>query len=196
MTATQPIFVADRGIDELSHPWIRTLETFAIPFFSYTGDGRRIYASAAAESLVELTAPGPLLAEQADAAMATELGWSGHSLRLRPFALAREVPSCLDGMILAVHVATPPVGGVCGIVVVRAATARPNASNPLQGLTSRESEVARLIAMGLPTKTIAFRLGISTHTTRHHTERVFAKLGVRSRSSLAARLAGHTTLAF
>jgi DNA-binding CsgD family transcriptional regulator len=48
-------------------------------------------------------------------------------------------------------------------------------------LTARESEVARLLAMGLAIKQIAGRLGLSYHTARHHTERIYSKLGVHGR---------------
>jgi DNA-binding CsgD family transcriptional regulator len=53
------------------------------------------------------------------------------------------------------------------------------------GLTPREQEVAHLVAEGHATKQIAARLGISFHTARHHTERVFQKLGVRARVEVA-----------
>lgn len=53
------------------------------------------------------------------------------------------------------------------------------------GLTQREREVATLVADGRATKEIAARLGISFHTARHHTERVFHKLGVRARVEVA-----------
>jgi DNA-binding CsgD family transcriptional regulator len=56
------------------------------------------------------------------------------------------------------------------------------------GLTAREQEVARLVAAGRSTKEVAGALGISYHTARHHTERVFAKLGVRTRVEVALML--------
>jgi DNA-binding CsgD family transcriptional regulator len=49
-------------------------------------------------------------------------------------------------------------------------------------LTRRELQVASLLAEGRSTKEIAATLEISPHTARHHTEHVFEKLGVRSRS--------------
>jgi len=55
-------------------------------------------------------------------------------------------------------------------------------------LTRREVDVARLVGAGLRTAEIADQLGISLHTARRHSERVFAKLGVRSRAAVAARL--------
>jgi DNA-binding CsgD family transcriptional regulator len=56
-------------------------------------------------------------------------------------------------------------------------------------LTAREIEVARLLAEGKQTSEVAETLGISTHTARHHTEHVLAKLGVTSRAAVASALA-------
>jgi DNA-binding CsgD family transcriptional regulator len=55
-------------------------------------------------------------------------------------------------------------------------------------LTDREVEVASLLAVGKSNSEIASALSISEHTCRHHTERVLAKLGVRSRAAAAASL--------
>jgi DNA-binding NarL/FixJ family response regulator len=56
------------------------------------------------------------------------------------------------------------------------------------GMTPREIEVALLLAEGCSNRTIAHRLGISSHTARHHTQRVLVKLGVHSRAEAGARL--------
>jgi len=55
-------------------------------------------------------------------------------------------------------------------------------------LTKREIDVARLLALGKSNCEIAATLSISEHTCRHHTERVLAKLGVRSRAGVGASL--------
>jgi DNA-binding NarL/FixJ family response regulator len=55
-------------------------------------------------------------------------------------------------------------------------------------LTSREREVARLLAEELCNKEIASRLFISTETVKKHVNRVLSKLGVTSRREVAARL--------
>ncbi|HET9425604.1 MAG TPA: helix-turn-helix transcriptional regulator, partial [Gemmatimonadaceae bacterium] len=49
------------------------------------------------------------------------------------------------------------------------------------GLTPQEARVAALLADHRSNRDIADRLGVSTHTARHHTERVLAKLHVHSR---------------
>jgi DNA-binding CsgD family transcriptional regulator len=56
------------------------------------------------------------------------------------------------------------------------------------GLTSREVLVARLVTRGLSDADIASRLSISRHTARHHTEHLRQKLGVRSRTEVAAHV--------
>jgi len=56
------------------------------------------------------------------------------------------------------------------------------------GMTPREIEVAMLLSEGCSNRTIAHRLGISSHTARHHTQRVLVKLGVHSRAEAGARL--------
>ncbi|HET7737124.1 MAG TPA: response regulator transcription factor [Tepidiformaceae bacterium] len=61
---------------------------------------------------------------------------------------------------------------------------------PAEPLTSRELDVLRQLALGLPNKTIAFNLGISDHTVKFHVSAVLAKLGAASRTEavmLAAR---------
>jgi len=51
-------------------------------------------------------------------------------------------------------------------------------------LTQRETEVARLLLEGRPNAEVAYALGISPHTARHHTERLLAKLGLESRNEI------------
>jgi DNA-binding NarL/FixJ family response regulator len=61
----------------------------------------------------------------------------------------------------------------------------------VEPLTPREGEVLRLIAEGLPNKTIAARLEISESTVKFHVNAILGKLGVESRSEAivqAARL--------
>jgi DNA-binding NarL/FixJ family response regulator len=49
-------------------------------------------------------------------------------------------------------------------------------------LTPREKEVLQFIALGLPNKTIAGRLGISEHTVKFHVASLLSKLGASSRT--------------
>ncbi len=54
-------------------------------------------------------------------------------------------------------------------------------------LTTRESEVLRLMAQGLGNKGIAAALGISSHTAKYHVASVLAKLGAHSRTEAVSR---------
>jgi DNA-binding NarL/FixJ family response regulator len=58
---------------------------------------------------------------------------------------------------------------------------------PADELTPRELQVLQQVAEGLPNKTIAFNLGVSEHTVKFHTNSIFRKLGVRSRTEAVVR---------
>lgn len=53
---------------------------------------------------------------------------------------------------------------------------------PVEGLTSRECEVLRLVGDGATNRLVARQLGISEKTVKNHLSSVFAKLDVTSRS--------------
>jgi DNA-binding CsgD family transcriptional regulator len=56
-------------------------------------------------------------------------------------------------------------------------------------LSETESRIAELVASGLANKEVAARLFITVRTVEGNLTRIYAKLGVRSRTELAARLA-------
>jgi DNA-binding NarL/FixJ family response regulator len=56
-------------------------------------------------------------------------------------------------------------------------------------LTEREREIAELVAGGATNKQVAVALFVSDKTVERHLSNVYAKLGVRSRTELAAMLA-------
>ena len=55
-----------------------------------------------------------------------------------------------------------------------------------QALTAQEREVARGVVAGRTNREIAVELAISAKTVEHHLSRVYAKLGVRGRTQVAA----------
>jgi DNA-binding CsgD family transcriptional regulator len=59
---------------------------------------------------------------------------------------------------------------------------------PTATLSPRELEIVRMVAKGLPNKTIAKVLQISAWTVSSHLRRVFGKLGVTSRTEMIGRL--------
>jgi DNA-binding CsgD family transcriptional regulator len=54
------------------------------------------------------------------------------------------------------------------------------------GLSPRQVQIAQLVADGETNRGIAQRLHISEHTVEHHLSTIFTRLGLRSRSALAA----------
>jgi non-specific serine/threonine protein kinase len=58
-------------------------------------------------------------------------------------------------------------------------------------LTQRERQVSELIAEGLSSQEIAWRLGIARRTAESHADHIMTKLGVRTRAQVAAWVAGH-----
>ena len=52
-------------------------------------------------------------------------------------------------------------------------------------LTTRQDEVAKLVAQGMSNKMIARQLGISVGTVKLHMQSIFNRVGVRSRVMLA-----------
>jgi HD-GYP domain-containing protein (c-di-GMP phosphodiesterase class II) len=60
--------------------------------------------------------------------------------------------------------------------------ARPQAA---AGLTTREAEVLRLLALGLTTRQIADRLVISPKTADHHIQHIYSKIGASTRGAAA-----------
>lgn len=59
---------------------------------------------------------------------------------------------------------------------------------PAVNLSPRELAIARLIAKGLPNKSISDLLDISPYTVATHLRRIFVKLGVSSRAAMVAQL--------
>jgi DNA-binding CsgD family transcriptional regulator len=71
---------------------------------------------------------------------------------------------------------------------VRLVAVRRGAHSPMSMLSPREREIARMVALGYPNKTIASVLDISSWTVASHLRRVFMKLQVTSRAAMTTRL--------
>lgn len=63
-------------------------------------------------------------------------------------------------------------------------------TGPVAALSSREAEVAKLVAAGLTNRQIAERLVISERTAQNHVQHILTKLGFTTRSQIAAWTAG------
>ena len=74
-------------------------------------------------------------------------------------------------------------------LVATGATAHSGRSATLGELTPQEARIAGLADEGLSNPEIAARLYISTNTVEYHLNKVFRKLGIRSRTQLHRALA-------
>ncbi|GLW61807.1 DNA-binding response regulator [Actinomadura rubrobrunea] len=70
------------------------------------------------------------------------------------------------------------------------ASAEPGPDRRALGLSPREVEVMELIARGHANREIAHALMVSENTVKNHVNRIFAKMGVRTRGAAIARWLG------
>ena len=72
---------------------------------------------------------------------------------------------------------------------LRRAREKPGEDCAVEGsLTTRQAQIAELVADGLSNKAIASRLSIELATVKNHVHRILEKLGVHSRGEAAAKL--------
>ena len=62
------------------------------------------------------------------------------------------------------------------------------ARTPVDGLTETERRIAALVAQGQTNREVASAMFVTENTVQTHVRHIFQKLGVRSRTELAARL--------
>ena len=58
-------------------------------------------------------------------------------------------------------------------------------SHPIEPLTKRERQIVRVMAEGLTNKEIAQRLRLAEATVKVHLHRIYRKLGITNRTTLA-----------
>jgi DNA-binding CsgD family transcriptional regulator len=170
--------------------WQRGLDAFRIPYLVQRPGGE-LDLSVAALSLLDRDAWRTAVCDQARqlAAQVTEAEAGSPSIGLP--RLVRTVAACgLEHLSLSMHVLARRSDAARFVFVLGPC---PSVGQPCAAynLTGRELDVARLIAKGLANKCIAAELRMSAHTARRHTERVFAKLGVNTRASVASRMGHH-----
>jgi DNA-binding NarL/FixJ family response regulator len=117
---------------------------------------------------------GPIAADLRLPAVLTQRGWAYLSRDADGEQLAAAVRAVAAGLV----VIDPELGGQLGGQGTGAAGAPPGGAE----LTPREREVLHLVAVGLPNKLIARRLGVSEHTVKFHVGAILAKLGAASRT--------------
>jgi HD-GYP domain-containing protein (c-di-GMP phosphodiesterase class II) len=103
----------------------------------------------------------------------------------RPHRARLSADRAADELVGAVRTGT--LDGDCVAAVLEAAGHGRPRSRDLRpaGLSEREIEVLRLVAVGFSNPEIARKLVISRRTAEHHVQHIYAKLGVRSRPALA-----------
>jgi DNA-binding CsgD family transcriptional regulator len=79
-------------------------------------------------------------------------------------------------------------GARCAVVRVQSLTKAKDAAKPLEGLSRREREIARLLVAGYSGVNVAAIAGLSENTVRTYVRRLYAKLGVVSRAELVRTL--------
>jgi DNA-binding CsgD family transcriptional regulator/tetratricopeptide (TPR) repeat protein len=125
---------------------------------------------------------GDATAANAAAAGFAAVGWPLYE------ALARE----LSGQLDVAREIRARIGyvGIAGAVSAVARSASDYTADPLAAvLTSRELEIARLVASGCTNREAATTLSVSVKLIEQRLSSIFVKLGVRSRSQLAAQVA-------
>lgn len=112
---------------------------------------------------------------------ALEIGVAGYIRKDQPVAgIAAAVASAADGR--------PCIDGAL-LRMLRHGPARVAQQRaPSEMLTSRERNVAELLAVGLSTNQIVHRLGVSHSTVRTHVQNILLKLGVHTRLQAVAKL--------
>ena len=138
-----------------------------------------------ADDLADLYPGVPLVLLGADPATAGPGLGAGPVAYLAPDADAPALAAAVRGVTLGLSVLDPALLAVAGFHAHPEDRETVTGAVPLLGaetLTTREREVLRLVADGLPNKAIARELGISEHTAKFHVGSLLAKLGAASRT--------------
>ncbi len=96
-------------------------------------------------------------------------------------------PSVHHALAVLADEALSPAGRAA-LTVLREAFAGQAATPPPPPLTSRQRQVASLLAQGVSNRGLAVVLGISEGTAKQHVTAVLTRLGVSSREDVAALL--------
>jgi DNA-binding CsgD family transcriptional regulator len=191
------------GVEQLVHQGrsgralIQSLDRLGHAFVAFDLDGHEIVRSRVLDQALTGDPEGPevlIRANQMAAAMLRLRRGTGGPRPASPAAAAHRDVITPAGLY-RLRSAFLPAGALDPDETVMVAVDPPGPRLPSRpelqhrfGLTSREAETTLLLAAGASNKQIAAELGISPHTVRTHAERIFRKLGVRSRKALGLKL--------
>jgi DNA-binding CsgD family transcriptional regulator len=166
--------------EEQEHPWGRASAARCDALLGLVSDGG---TEPVAERMEQAAEAYGALGLRFDRAR-TLLSLGGALRRARKWAAARE---SLEAAAAAFHeLDSPGWTELARSELGRVGGRRPRTS--VAELTETERRVAALAADGLANKEIASALFVSVRTVEVHLKRVYAKLGIRSRTQLARRL--------
>ena len=165
----------------------RGLEAFAALAACEDRPELAVQLAAATTALREKAGLPPLPRARTDAylAPARRLGEPAIA-RLRARGLAMDTETAV-----ALALGTAPTASADGNPPLTIVTARDNAGATPSPLTSREHQIAVMVASGHSNNAIADELSLSPATAARHVTNILAKLGFTSRTQIAAWVAGH-----
>lgn len=140
--------------------------------------------------LAEAPAGIPVLALMDDEAEAAQAWRSAACSLLKRDSPPARIAAALAATAQSLLVIDPAFRGATGMPAAAQAGESPfplDEAPLVEELTPRELDVLRLLAEGLPNKTIAQRLDISEHTVKFHVNALLGKLGVASRTEAVVR---------
>lgn len=110
----------------------------------------------------------------------------GMAVRAMKNGAADFIEKPFNGQVLldAVHRALAQSGTLTAVATVSADRQREDLERRVASLSPREREVMTLVAQGLPNKSVATRLDLSTRTVEVHRAKVMEKMGARSLAEL------------
>lgn len=177
----------DRRLGEWRRGAVQSLDEQGDAVMLCSASGRVLHANPALRRLVDADPEGPEL-WSAMTALARELSQAAAGMPV-PTA-TRQVRTALGTYAAVALLAGPLLTPAHVTVVLQPIGVSGDELRQRFGLTAREVQVARLLALGRRNAELAHELGISEFTARRHTERVLRKLGVESRAQVAGRLGG------
>lgn len=100
------------------------------------------------------------------------------------YILKDEAPRDVAALLGEIRAGRPPLSArMARKVLSHLQTHNPRRDSAL-GTTERENEVLTLLARGHTIPSAALKLGLSTHTVKHHVRNIYRKLNVTNRASM------------